>query len=243
MFDRLLQRLSGDSPIEEASAQFSQMLVLVRSMIQRASRIYWGEHVTLDELKQFYSRDDEVNRLQRSVRKQVIEHLNAATPSNVSYGLLLMSLVKDAERLGDYAKNLAETHQLTGRGAGDLVDVPVTAPLREIAEFVEHLAEEACDAYAHSDRARAEQLAKEGKLVSRRCDQLLCEIAQSSVTAADAVDLTLAARYYKRLVGHLLNLLSSLLVPLDELDYLGKVHAEHGRDARFVWRPRRRPAR
>lgn len=243
MFDRLLQRISGDSAMKEASAQFSQMLLLVRSMIQRASRIYWGEHVTLEELKQFYARDDEVNRLQRSVRKQVIEHLRATTASNVSYGLLLMSLVKDAERLGDYAKNLAETHQLTGRGAGDLVELPVIAPLREIADFVEQLAADACDAYSQSDRARAEQLAKEGKQVCRRCDQLLCEVAQSPITAADAVDLTLAIRYYKRLAGHLLNLLSSLLVPLDELDYLGKVHAEHEREDRFEWRSRWRPAR
>ncbi len=222
--------------MKEATAQVAQMLELVRSMIQRASRIYWGEHVTLEELKQFYARDDEVNRLQRSVRKQVSEHLHAPTPSNVRDGLLLMSLVKDAERLGDYAKNLAETHQMTGRGAGDLMELPVTSALHEIAEFVEHLAAAAGDAYSQADRERAEQLVKEGRQMCRRCDQLLCDIARSTMSAADAVDLTLATRYYKRITGHLMNLLSSLLVPFDEIDFLGKIYSERERDGAFEWR-------
>ena len=59
-----------------------------------------------------YDIDRKVNELERDIRKRVIEHLSIQPSVDVPTSLLLMSVVKDAERLGDYAKNLLEVAQL-----------------------------------------------------------------------------------------------------------------------------------
>ncbi len=58
-------------------------------------------------------RDIAVNRKERSIRKQIIESLSVRGESTtVPASLVLMSIVKDAERVGDYCKNLLETAQM-----------------------------------------------------------------------------------------------------------------------------------
>ena len=221
MFEELIKIFSGNHPLTVAGEQFEKMLELVRGMIEKASGAYWGHHLTQAEQRGIYDTDVEVNRLQRAVRKQVILHLSAPErTTDVPYGLLLMSLVKDAERLGDYAKNLLEVHDLTQQGAGDLPNDELTARLRKIASFVEKLSRESSTVYSSADKTRAQELATEGRQVSAACEALIKDVARSGLDASIAVDMSLAARFYKRIAGHLLNLLSSVLMPLHKLDYL-----------------------
>ena len=221
MFEELIKIFSGNHPLTVAGEQFAKMLELVRGMIEKASGAYWGHHLTEEEQRGIYETDVEVNRLQRAVRKQIILHLSAPErTTDVPYGLLLMSLVKDAERLGDYAKNLLEVHELTQQGAGDLPDGELTKRLRDIASFVENLARESSAVYSSANKRRAQELATEGKQVSAACEALIKDVARSNLPSAVSVDMALAARFYKRIAGHLLNLLSSVLMPLHKLDYL-----------------------
>ncbi len=220
MFDQLLKIFSDTDALKSAGDQFEEMLRLVEGMIRTASKAYWGSHITPQERKELQVTDIAVNKLQRGIRKEVILHLSGASRPDTPYGLLLMSLVKDAERLGDYAKNLAELHELCDRGAGDLPQGELTTELRRIADFVEGLSTEASGVYRRNDQARAQELALEGKRVSRACDALIRRVAGSGLDSAVAVDMALGTRYYKRIAGHLLNLLSSVLMPLHKLDYL-----------------------
>jgi phosphate uptake regulator len=220
VFEELIRIFSDSHPLKTAGEQFEEMLSLVRGMIRTASKAYWGSHLTPAERKQLYDTDIKVNQLQRRIRQQVILHLSGPTTADVSHGLMLMSLVKDAERLGDYAKDLTEVHETSGMSAGDLPQGELHTELKRISEEIDDLSAQVPEVYKQGDRAHAQQLARDGKRVSRACDQLLKQIAASDVNAGLALDLALAARYYKRIAGHLLNLLSSVLVPLHKLDYL-----------------------
>lgn len=224
MFDQLIRIFSDQHPLNAAGEQFAEMLSLVEGMILQASAAYWGTHLTPEELGDLYRTDIKVNQLQRGVRKELIVHLSSGVPADAPYGLLLMSLVKDAERLGDYAKNLAELHDHCSRGAGDLPRGELRDELRRIADFVEGLAHEASTVYQNDDQTRAAELAKQGKQISKRCDQLISSVAASNLDAGIAVDMALATRYYKRISGHLLNLLSSVIMPLHKLDYFEERH-------------------
>ena len=53
-----------------------------------------------------------------------------------------------------------------------------------------------------------------------RCEDLLGKVAKSDFSAALAVNITMAARFYKRLGGHQLNILTSVFMPLHKLDYV-----------------------
>ena len=84
------------------------MLDLTQSMTHLAGQIFFGEKQK-SARDQVLRLDIQVNELERVIRRALLVHL--AIPGNsadVPYSLLLMSLVKDVERLGDYAKNLAE---------------------------------------------------------------------------------------------------------------------------------------
>ncbi len=72
---------------------------------------------------------------------------------------------------------------------------------------------------AGSDVEQAMLQIGQGKESARRADALLGHIAQSSYDAATTTTLVLGARYYKRIGGHLLNVLSSVVMPLHKLDY------------------------
>ena len=73
--------------------------------------------------------------------------------------------------------------------------------------------------FADSDRERAVGFIRQGKDYARRSDGLLTRIAAQEYEAGKVAALVLGARYYKRIGGHLLNVLSSVVMPLHKIDY------------------------
>ena len=224
MLKSLLSIFTGEQPLKKATEHFAEMMSLVERMVVEASAIYWGGKGTPEERTSLYETDVRVNKLERKIRKAVVTQLSSPALSDVPYGLLLMSLVKDIERIGDYAKNLCDL-QSTCRGdaVGDapreLPDDDIAGELREIAKGVEKLAHAAAGVYDRSDEERAHELTLEGRSIAKRCDKLITAIAGADYKSALAVEFALATRFYKRINGHLLNLLSSVLMPLHKLDY------------------------
>lgn len=223
MLEKLLAIFSGPRALQEASDHFSEMLDIVQSMTLEASAVYWGRPMTADELTALYDRDVKVNKLQRAIRREIVANLSDPTRKDVPYCLLLMSLVKDVERVGDYAKNLVDIQVMCGHSDREnprvLPTDPVTQELREIAYAVERFAREAPLIYRQSRAEPARQLATEGRSIAKRCDAIIPRIAGMDYSAAIATDLVLAVRFYKRISAHFMNLLSSVLMPLDKLDY------------------------
>ena len=124
--------------------------------------------------------------------------------------------MKDVERIGDYAKNVAEVHH---EGGGPLPDDENGVELREIRGVVEETFGAVNDVFAKSDAKTAMGLIKAGRSMNRRCDKLIRVVAGSSYDAATTTSMVLGARYYKRIGSHLLNILSGVVMPLHKLDY------------------------
>ncbi|MEN9579197.1 MAG: hypothetical protein RJA70_2206 [Pseudomonadota bacterium] len=221
MFLRLFKALAGDEPEVQSTVHFGEMMELVEGMVVFAHAVYWGKVQTAAERSALYERDVRVNKLQRQTRREVVASLSGPVPGDVPYGLMLMSLVKDIERLGDYAKNLAEVPSLTHDNVAERVlpDDENVEELRHISDSIMLLAREAKRVYVACDKERAAELTAQGRANAKRCDKLVAAIARSDYPACVTVDLTLAVRFYKRIQGHLLNLLSSVIMPLDKLDY------------------------
>jgi phosphate uptake regulator len=229
MLKRLFAIATGDDPIKKAERHFAEMLQLVEGMIIAASEFYWGEPESPEQRTEFYAKDVRVNKLEREVRRAVITHLSGSAMADVPYSLMLMSLVKDVERIGDYAKNLTQVPRMSQREGTErqLPNDEVVGELREIANGVETLAHEAPLIYTASDVERARELTVSGRSAAKRCDKLIRDIASAGYPGHLAVDLALATRFYKRIQGHLLNLLSSILMPLDKLDYFDEDAIPH----------------
>ena len=158
-----------------------------------------------------------VNQLERLIRKEVATHLSLPTSrTDVPYSLVLMSLVKDVERIGDYAKNLSEVSDLR---SDPLVEDEITESLGAIRQEVERSFKALSGVFKASDRERAVELIRAGRDVAQRCDDLVVRIARSNYDAATATSLALATRYYKRIGGHVLNVLSSIVMPIHKIDF------------------------
>ena len=217
MLRDLIRIFRADDPLGRMGDNFAKMLRLTQDQTIKAGQIFFSKPASPEERTKIYKQDVKVNKLERKIRKQVIAHLSVAgNAADVPYSLLLMSLVKDVERIGDYAKNLAETLDVSG---AILPDDDTVAELKEICNGVEGVFEAVAEVFARSDEEEAVELIRQGRDMSHRCDALIDRIAKSDYDAATTVAVTMGTRFYKRIGAHLLNILSGVVMPLHKLDY------------------------
>jgi phosphate uptake regulator len=217
MLKQLLSLFGSDDAIARMGADFSEMLDLSYDITIRAGKVFFGESPEAAERTEISKRDVKINKFERRIRKQVITHLTlGADAGDVPFCLLLMSIVKDVERLGDYAKNLGSVHY---EGGAAIPEDEHGAELRDIRRIVDGTFTEARAVFASSDVHSATALILQGRDVNKRCDLLIGDIARSDYDAATATSMVLGARYYKRIESHLLNILSGVVMPLHKLDY------------------------
>lgn len=217
MLRQLISIFRSYNPLATMGENFAQMLKIAYETTMKAGEVFSGVKLTPEQRTWIYQQDVQVNKLQRRIRKQVISHLSiAGTAPDLPYCLLLMSLVKDVERLGDYAKNLSEIADLQ---ITSLPDDELLAELLEIRSTVEAAFAVTADVFERSDTERALELMREGQDIARRCDMLVERIARSEHDAKTVTALILGTRYYKRIGGHVRNILSGVTMPLHKLDY------------------------
>ena len=217
MLRELLSIFRTGDPLAEVGDNFARMLKLTQEMNFAAGQIFFGENHRKTERDKIFEWDGEVNELERTIRRQVVTHL--AVPGNdadLPYSLLLISLVKDVERLGDYAKNLCELADIR---PALLPEGSALSELTMIRRRVELAFQSAADVFVDSRRDEAAELIEQGRETARRCDQLISDVGHGDYDAATTTAFILGTRYYKRIGGHVLNVLSSVVMPLDKVDY------------------------
>jgi phosphate uptake regulator len=217
MLRELLSIFRSGEPLSDMGDAFGTMLKLTYEATLEAGKVYFQMEAEPEARTRIYQQDVKINKLERSIRKQVIAHLSLGrNTASLPYCLLLMSVVKDVERIGDYAKNLAEVPDYY---PGPLPDDELVGELKEIRKVVESLFAAADGVFTTSDRERAVELIRQGRDTAHRCDALIERVAHSSYDAGAATVTVLGARYYKRIAAHVLNVLSSVVMPLHKLDY------------------------
>jgi phosphate uptake regulator len=197
--------------------QFSEMLHIAQELTLKAGTIIFEGETSPEARTWIYEQDVKVNGLERQIRKQVIAHLSLSQNTlDLPYCLLLMSLVKDVERIGDYSKNLAEISDFR---PGPLPEDEIGTELREIRAGVEKAFERLANVLEESDQEEALELIRRGKNLARQAKTLITKIAASDHDPSTVTALTLCTRHYKRVGGHVLNILSSVVMPLHKVDY------------------------
>jgi Na+/phosphate symporter len=217
MIRELLNILRSGAPMTPLGESFTKMVELAADLTVRAGKIYFLETTDPEELVELRSRDTKVNKLQRKIRKRIVTHLSvSANSADLPYCLLLISLVKDVERIGDYAKELADVH---GFAKTSFPDHEIVRELLLIRAGVEEMMSEVQNVLNSSDNERAVKMIRHGRGLIDRGTGILHALASQSFDAPTHTALVLGTQYYKRVCGHVLNLLSSVVVPLHKLDY------------------------
>jgi phosphate transport system protein len=217
MFSQLLQVFRTRNPMTKMTNLFTEMLETTHEMNMTAGRLVFENDVPKDAVEKIYRSDVRVNQSERKLRKLVITHMAVGPdPATIPHTLLLMSLIKDVERLGDYAKNLTELRDFFDGPFPDSLEGTELQLVRKTTDDAFRAVRAVLDgADQHAAMDRIRQLKDAG----RRCDNVIPAIARSTATTEQAVVLTATARHYKRIGGHLLNLFTSVVMPLHKVDY------------------------
>lgn len=161
------------------------------------------------------SLDQAVNRLEREIRRELVVHASVHGAIDSPAVLVYMSVVKDIERLGDYAKNLLDL----ARDGADFSTLAGADDWRRLRAEISQLIADAGETFLARDVERARQLAASGGGYLAHFDERVSALVRGEGDPAQPVARALAYRYLKRVVAHLMNVLSAVLMPIDKLDY------------------------
>ena len=216
MFRNLLSFWKGKDFLAQVFEEFKDMLDDTEFMFKAVCGRLLDNVEEPDLKKKIYEIDKKVNRLQKDIRKRIVEHLSLQPTVDVPACLLLMSVVKDAERLGDYAKNLYEVTEL--------LEKPIDKKLfseyfGDIVNDIMTLFEQTRAAFIESDEDKAGLAWDYEQRIAKDCDRIVEQIAKSNLSVNEAVCFSLIARHFKRLVAHLVNIATSVILPISDLDY------------------------
>ena len=219
MFKQLMKIWSEQAFSQQMINEFVSMLNDSEKMLSYALKVLIQESKGKKFDKKIYQKDKKINLAERDIRKRVLIHLSTNPNCNLPACLALISVAKDAERLGDYVKNIFELRDLlkdTGKSRS-LFERLFEKNGTELMELFEMVT----TAFANSDKEIASKAIATGHGIAKRCEDIIEEVAESNYSARQAVVLALGARYIKRIAVHLTNIVTSVTNPLPELDFVG----------------------
>lgn len=215
----------GDADaITMVEKQITEMLTEGRVVYDSAMDALFGGGKSKATRKHVKRTDQGINELQRVVRRQLVVHAATHGAAELPAVLAYMSVVKDAERIGDYAKNI---YDLVRWGAG-FADDPDCESLAESRDLVGTLITDVAQVFVERDSERAEQLVAKADGFLDVHDAMIREAFNREGEPSDAVSRALYYRYLKRITAHLMNLLTSMTMPLDQLDYYDEAKDDRG---------------
>lgn len=228
MLRSLAQFFRGGDWTKEVVERFDEMLALAEANFELCAD-HLVEASDLEKIRdEIYARDREINARERNIRRRLISHL-AASPSEheIPTAFVLTNLVKDAERIGDYVKNLYEIHEFHQMHGAESFSRTVYDPHYDgIRTRVKDLFAKVRHAYRVSDATEARAAIADGRETMRRCEEEIRKIAAGTHSVPDAVALVLAGRHYKRILAHLVNIATAVVMPADKIDFYDEPEEE-----------------
>ena len=164
-----------------------------------------------------YNTDKAINELHREVRREMIIH-SAVNSRNLDIPLLLsyMTMSKDIERIGDYCKNLFEIAE-TGNSFAKGDDLDTYMELKnDIGKLIVYL--QSC--LNLDDESKVQDLITLGSSLNNDLDEKITALLEDKEKIQYPVATTLFYRYLKRIVSHIINAATAIIMPTDQIDYL-----------------------
>ena len=218
MLKELFAIFKKDTLLDKAYRRSYRMVDITWEMFVEAKKSL--REMDINELEiDIHDRDIEVNKYTREVRRNVLSHLTVAGTDDLYSGLLLVSIIIDVERIGDYTKNIVEmaiNHPAKLHGGMFEED------LKRIETTVEDTFRRVRKIFETTDVQNAEKLLSDYHWVNRLCDQRVVDYIKGSdktVSTSDAVSLALYFRYLKRINSHLRNVATSVVNPFDQIGF------------------------
>jgi phosphate transport system protein len=218
MLRDILNLLKKDNLQAQALAECHEMLAMCEQMVSASvESLRHRDEPTVDI--DIMTMDKKLNAFERDVRRKVMTHLSLGNTPDLTTGLILISIVIDLERIGDYSKNIYELALMhPARLDGGAIEDDVAALESETLDILG----KASVAFREGDEAKARELMAEYKddVSGRTKDLERALVVEGAVPdAKQATALALYLRFLKRISAHSRNLASSVVNPFDRIGY------------------------
>jgi phosphate uptake regulator len=221
MWKELLKLWKADNLMSQAWEQSYKMLALDHEMMLEAIRVLRDsdENEMNSEIRK---KDKIVNKYEREVRKKVLTHMSIHGPVSMPAGLVLITIIIDIERIGDYTKNIAD---LAREQKKKLKVGSYEKCLQNVESLVKDMFARVRSCIETSDREGALQALETSKSVNEMCDSEITNVIHEKdnhISPGTAASLVLYFRYLKRINSHLRNITSSIVNPFHRIGYKHK---------------------
>ena len=175
----------------------------------------------VEELNRIEASTDEA---ERRIRRMVLVHASVHGASDITACLMYMSVTKDAERISDLSKNLFGVARTVGAPPPEALRGELEELHAEIADMIE----EAARVFEADDTDGARAWIERSRAVQDRCHARIDDLLTTSEERPQVAATVLTYRHLGRITAHALNVVSAVVMPLDQLDYPSEAQEERG---------------
>ena len=197
-----------------------EMMELSREIFNQAV-IYLRNGENIETLIALKKRDREINAFQQEVRRKVLTHYSVEQKtSNMVNGLILINMVVDIERIGDYSKNILD---LAINFPEKIISEEISEDLHLIENEVKLRFDKTLEAIHTQDSDLAQSLMQGYKEnITQKSDQIVNNIINGKLeysSTPKTASISLYARYLKRIGAHLKNITTTIVNPFEYIGY------------------------
>ena len=211
MFD-LLQSLRDPDGGQHMLRRFREMLADGRHAFDSSVTVILSGGDPAAVRDEVFKTDQRINRNEQALRRELIVHASVHGATAFPTSLLLMSLVKDAERIGDYAKNILDLARHEG-----FLDPEEQGQVSGMAAKASQMLGQAALLFDSQDKIAAAAFLQEEHALRHQCEDAIDKWVDA--TDKNHAAACLLVRFIKRVAGHAGNVVSSVVMPLDKLDF------------------------
>lgn len=220
VFKDIVKLWNADNLLAQAWSESYKMMMLSNEIFTQAIK-YLREGENQDIIKALKKRDVEINIFQRDVRRKVVTHYAISQDiDDLPNGLVLLNMVVDVERVGDYTKNILDL----------ALNHPNTIRSEDFSEDLHHVENEVIERFRKTLEAIHTQDADVARSLMKTYKETLTNVSDTIVNGCisgeirlgdecQTVALALYARYLKRIGAHLKNITTVLVNPFDAVGY------------------------
>jgi len=220
VFKDLVTIWNSEDSLSQAWTSSNEMLHLSHEMFtDSVNALRSGEKNKV--IKSIKLRDEEINQYHRDIRKKVVTYYSVSKDvTNINSGLVLINMVVDIERVGDYTKNILDLAKYYPK---KLRSEKISEDLRIIEQAVIERFQNTVKAVEEMDEMAAKELIKSYRSdLGRLSDNLVASSISGDLKIGEehmASSMVLYARYLKRIGAHLKNITSVVINPFESIGY------------------------
>ena len=207
-------RRPEESGLENIESQVQRMVNDARHTFDLALSAVTGGAVetVADEIRET---DRQINATEVEIRRALLVHASVHGGIDTPEVLAFMNMIKDLERIGDYNKNIFDLAE-EGVSFTESPEIETILSLRdEVSSRISLMGE----ILSMQDEERARTYIERGDEMRKDFDRRVNELLHSTEEAVTAVPRALLFRFLKRVSAHSSNVVSAVVMPVDQLDY------------------------